>query len=282
MSGVSGHYEITKRAVQELLREMPRDFIVQRLGIDYAYAEPSTNDYNRQWFLDGPHRNMVIKIGGEVGAEKVDPWKPGFTHDHEFLVEMCRVTQNPADGSVCMDLHDLIDGEHWVDTDDSQRHHFMRASHSSIERAYSCAVDWIWQNTTIASVNLAARWRKFGGQSMNAWGIPSKAMGAAVHCLQDSFSGSHVRREGLTAATPGWITAIYVYSEQKASDHAIDDKAWLDKKTKDFSAHGRHAIEATKELLRMTVRAAEGTGVVLEHSPEWKKFCQTWLALKPS
>ncbi len=87
------------------------------------------------------------------------------------------------------------------------------------------------------------------------------------------------RKWGSDAAEdPGSITDIYSYGPQDKKAHEEGDKGWMGKK--DFSAIGKKAIAATKELIRVALKLTSNP--VSQIGPDWNPFASKWLALQSS
>jgi hypothetical protein len=106
----------------------------------------------------------------------------------------------------------------------------------------------------------------------------------ACHALQDSFSKGHaIRERHVHPMQPGNITGILRYSGFEKKDHSEHDKKWkLEKKDEKkifFSLEGKVAINATKALITMVLETA------FEHDSDnkitalngWSDFQRTWL-----
>ena len=106
----------------------------------------------------------------------------------------------------------------------------------------------------------------------------------ACHALQDSFSAGHaIRERHLHPMQPGNITGILRYSGIEKEDHSKHDTKWQlenkDDKEIFFSLEGKVAINATKALITMVMQTA------FNHNPEnkitalegWSDFQRTWL-----
>jgi len=106
----------------------------------------------------------------------------------------------------------------------------------------------------------------------------------ACHALQDSFSAGHsIREKHLHSMKPGNITGILRYSGLEKTDHSDHDTKWNKAKTKaktiEFSLEGKIAINATKALITMVLQTA------FEHDSNnkitvlngWSDFQRTWL-----
>ena len=106
----------------------------------------------------------------------------------------------------------------------------------------------------------------------------------ACHALQDSFSAGHaIREKHLHSMQPGNITGILRYSGLEKLDHSSHDKNWKIKDSNEdgifFSLEGKVAINATKALITMVLETA------FEHNSDnkitalngWADFQRTWL-----
>ncbi|MFT4765361.1 MAG: hypothetical protein ACI9OH_002470 [Oleispira sp.] len=106
----------------------------------------------------------------------------------------------------------------------------------------------------------------------------------ACHALQDSFSAGHaIREKHFHPMQPGNITGILRYSGIEKIDHSLNDTKWNKNKNKtetiEFSLEGKVAINATKALITMVLETA------FEHDSDnkitalngWSDFQRTWL-----
>ena len=106
----------------------------------------------------------------------------------------------------------------------------------------------------------------------------------ACHALQDSFSAGHaIREKHLHPMQPGNITGILRYAGVEKEDHSKHDTKWKlenkDDKEIFFSLEGKVAINATKALITMVMQTA------FNHNPTnkitvldgWSDFQRTWL-----
>jgi hypothetical protein len=134
-------------------------------------------------------------------------------------------------------------------------HHFMR--HDPGEdprRAFGESVAFIRENAGRAA---AAR---------DTW-----ALAGAVHCLQDSFSGSHVLRRNLAPGRPGTILHVKVYRGLERRGHAEGDRGWA-AEGGGFSTGGELAVAATGAMLDLVL-----DGKIAG----WPAFAAHWLAPDP-
>jgi hypothetical protein len=131
-------------------------------------------------------------------------------------------------------------------------HHFMR--HGPSEDPRRAFAD------SVAFIGECAR-RAEGGRDL--W-----ALAGAAHCLQDSFSGGHVLREGLGPGRPGTILHVKVYRGLERRGHAEGDRGWS-KEGGGFTVPGELAVAATEAMLALVL---DGGGV------GWPAFAQAWLA----
>jgi hypothetical protein len=135
---------------------------------------------------------------------------------------LCNSVANPAMGSICQDLEDVLDYDHCDETVRAQASHFMRPTNATPEVAYQAAVDWIATNLGLAATGMAAQLAaRQAGQTgiLLTSGKPSKHLGRALHAVQDSFSEAHVRRSQGAKGSPGIIKDIFAFRTQNQSDH---------------------------------------------------------------
>ncbi len=106
----------------------------------------------------------------------------------------------------------------------------------------------------------------------------------ACHALQDSFSAGHaIREKHLHSMQPGNITGILRYSGIEKENHSDHDTKWEAEDDPStslvFSLEGKVAINATKALITMVLETA------FEHNSDnkitalngWADFQRTWL-----
>ncbi len=249
MSKISGHFELTNQALNELKVACGTNPVVA--GV------PTTSVGTRIDMSDAE-----LLVGGS-----------GFLIYNQFGVE----TPSPSHGAVLRDLRDIYNGGHW--RNHAQKHHFMRrfTKQNSLE-AWEAGVDWILTEAEKAMVLLCANIEQAFGRgndlkrppsakckiptfvkpptmSANVFrGAASDRLGSAVHAVQDSFSASHVKRIGVSATDPGEISKIYVYEGSEKEGHSHADEGWGDENS--FSRDGRHAIAATKALIELVLKNA--------------------------
>lgn len=106
----------------------------------------------------------------------------------------------------------------------------------------------------------------------------------ACHALQDSFSAGHVIRERhLHSMQPGNITGILRYSGVEKENHSKHDTKWQlkfkDNKAIFFSLEGKIAINATKALITMVLQTAfdHDSNNKITALDGWSDFQRTWL-----
>lgn len=286
MSTISGHYEITRRAIQELAHEYPQVRDLQDFAIDPAYAPPADDAMAQAGHFLGTtplfDRELIEK---GLSVKALGPGLTWFEPAGSIKVQaMCDWVAHPADGAVCQDLQDLESGNHWNDTPDAQAAHFMRASSDGDRGAYDAAIRQIAKNLHDAAWEMYSRRAALGAgwiphQGRATDGSVSKHLGAAVHCVQDSFSPSHVKRASGDEEHPGAIVKIYVYKQQEDSGlHDALDELWRSRVREDFSVLGRQAINATKMLIRLAVRCSRAPVPSVADWADFKAFCAQWLA----
>lgn len=193
------------------------------------------------------------------------------------------------DAAVTRDILDVLCGGHWADF--GQKNHFMRKfDGQSPYQAYREAVEWIRTNALQAAHLLAARIKacfprgvttgraaNYNGKMVFA-GISWQQLGNAVHALEDSFAEGHaVREEPAGPKNPGAITHIKRYAGQEKEGHEHGDEVWQDENGQ-FSASGRLAIEAVKDLLLIVLVSAQAS--VQKGATTlvgWDRFAAQWL-----
>lgn len=158
------------------------------------------------------------------------------------------------------------------------------AAHASATKNINCRL-----TPTSAGTRRAAIGRQIWGEDHiddETNDVSWQYLGNAMHCVQDSFSLSHVLRDGVgTEANPGDIVAIEVYDKNNKIDHSKHDKQWeirgefSDKVL--FSLTGHQAINATKALIVMV----KNTGIsgVNGQKPTmlkgWSAYQAQWIAV---
>jgi len=247
VSTLTGHYEITMRALNELKAEHP---------------------------------------GWLVRAVPTRSTKKEFTsHDATLFLGSTEVPPNPAWGSIKRDIDDVFNLGHWF-RDSAQKHHFMRRyDGQSPYNAYKDAVIWIHHNAKDAAISIAQQLERFSRiRHVNPlYGVPSKLLGNAVHALQDSFSKSHVTREPGTGGSPGRIVHVKLYEGREKKGHDHKDKLWRKGNKKQFSTDGRYAVDATKQLIWMVLSTAENSSTSSASASliGWVAFRKKWLSASP-
>ena len=262
MSKISGHFEITNKALNDLKKECPDNSLLR--GI------PTTSPGNRFGWSDAGHfvgGSGVLLYGLEIPS--------------------------PSYGAVLRDLRDVYNGGHWSEW--AQKHHFMRldVKQKSLD-AYKGAVGWIYSEAekSIGALVAKIRRRSSGTYKLRAsklascrlpvptdhdegnlfWGAPSEHVGNAVHALQDSFSMSHVERSGISESDPGEISKIKVYEGAEKEGHSHADEGWDDDGK--FSMRGKHAAAATKSLVALVI---ENALLGSQKLGGWRAFEGRWL-----
>lgn len=187
---------------------------------------------------------------------------------------------------VARDIVDVVILGHWADF--GQCHHFMRRFDGQSERqAYDEAVHWIWTNATEAARLMARQLRRGGVAMAGPGGVPrplvtsSQALGNAVHALQDSFAFGHAEREAPLGRAPGAITRVKRYAGAEKDGHAEADELWRGSGKGTFSPTGWLAVRATRDLIRLIVRSAQGSRVDAITLLGFSAFRSHWLAASP-
>lgn len=106
--------------------------------------------------------------------------------------------------------------------------------------------------------------------------------GNALHALQDSFSLGHVIRDQSDDQTiAGPIEYIKIYAGEEVKDHGKYDRQWGDTDPiTTFTALGRLAVEASKELITIILKSAQVGSSVSTKSDnlmDWNNFVNKWL-----
>ena len=298
MSKVAGHYWITRRAIEELKAFYVCSLVIQDIHLKHGgtFTPPERNEVGTAFSLT-PRRLWVTGIDSKLGEMMFGEWylaemKPLMT-DKSKTEDMCDESANFADGAGCIDLEHALDGSHWEDKPEAQGMHFMKASEQVTSYpAYKNALSLIKKNIETAAAlifaasrqynlssacNARAEWKPHKGRVTSK--EASKFLGRALHTVQDSFSPSHVVRNsyGDGPESPGEILAIHQYKGQNTRKHAESDDAWLDDTSGDFTAKGRQAINASKELIRLAERMAMTGNVDANKEPGWAAYCERWL-----
>jgi len=212
--------------------------------------------------------------------------------------------------AVNRDLEDLAGG-HWADF--GQKHHFMCIKGDSQEKAYNDAMAWIKSHATEAArlyiggfgagmsqgacyvdragppigrladiprVAGAAGSGPHKGQKTVPWEFPKRAfefdtmvcsgarpLGTAAHAVEDSFAPKHVIRDG------GKIQQILIYADQTEDDHHdAEDRKW-EGGGGSFSAIGRAAVDAVKDLFCLVDAAVRSKQPALTG---WQSYVDKW------
>lgn len=310
---LGGHFSITRRAILELKREVGSNVIIQ----DFDFGDYISDPYEIYGNV-GAGQELVApspKPGRELSPylhaadqlvlagtlEKI-PW---YVAPHARLMRrrpelIWNVVENPAEGSICQDIEDRLDGDHERDTVAAQRAHFMRAMGSTVPEAYAHAVTWIMQNlgsavqATVSRIEqmiapvlgmdyikaLDSPWELWGKRFTS--GSPSAYLGRAVHALQDSFAEWHVIREPGTEDSPGDIVDIWCYREQSKSVHAEVDLRWKVEPTSGrsgLSLVGHQAKNATRAMILLYSQMVRERQCEAMHSSAWSVFQMKWLKL---
>lgn len=177
------------------------------------------------------------------------------------------------------DVLDVLRLGHW--TDSGQKHHFMRrfdgqSPHEALEEA----AGWVRSRARSAAARLALRIAARGVTRRAAAGAIGggwQDLGDALHATQDSFARGHVEREPPRGGRPGAIVHVRVYAGGDREGHEGFDELWWDHDRQDFSADGRLAVEASKELITMVVAAAlRSCGRPLPDLAGWDAFRRRW------
>lgn len=267
MSKLKGHFELTNAALAEIKKECGGNA-------------------------------LAAGIVTTPGGERFGWGEAGHAVAGSLFLALPADTPSPSHGAVLRDLRDVFTRGHW--TDEGQKHHFMRRldDSQSSRGAYDTAVEWIRSEASLAALALSSNLARTSGtraplgpgdgacalpsvgthgRRINVFaGAASDHLGNAVHALQDSFSASHVERQGLTRYDPGAIKKIKAYEGHEKEAHSDHDHGW-DTET-GFSDAGKHAIEATKELtilvIEQAARAQTTTG-------PWERFRERWLRVSP-
>lgn len=267
MSKLKGHFELTNAALAEIKNGCG--------GNALAAGILATSEGRRSGLGEVDHA-----IGGSI-----------------FLA-LPLDTPSPSHGAVLRDLRDVFTRGHW--TDEGQKHHFMRrlVDSQSSRAAYDTAVEWIRSEASLAALALGSNLARATGArsplgpSDGACALPSAGtrgsrvnvfagaasdhLGNAVHALQDSFSFSHVEREGLSADEPGAIAKIDVYEGHEKDSHGDHDHGW--DAEDGFSVAGRQAIAATKALMVLVIDQAARAQTTAR---PWERFRERWLRVSP-
>lgn len=187
---------------------------------------------------------------------------------------------------VARDLYDLLTLGHWRSA--AQPHHFMRRFDGQSGReAYEECIAWIRSRATEAARMLALQLGKAPAAARPDPAIgarhhvtPSQAMGDALHALQDSFAPGHAEREAGEGSGPGPIRRILRYAGAEKAGHAAGDAAWRSAGEGGLSEPGRHAMQASSDLLRLIAGAAgaarAGEPIALHG---FEPFRRRWLAV---
>lgn len=267
MSKLKGHFELTNAALAEIKNEcggnaLAAGIIATREGQRFGWGE----------------------FGHAVAGS--------------IFLALPADTPSPSHGAVLRDLRDVFTRGHW--TDEGQKHHFMRrlVDSQSSRGAYDSAVEWIRSEASLAALALSSNLARATatrvplGPSNGACALPSVGargrrinvfagaasdhLGNAVHALQDSFSFSHVEREGLSDESPGAIAKINVYEGHEKEAHGDHDHGW--DAEEGFSVAGRQAIAATKALMVLVIDQAARAQTTAK---PWQRFRERWLRVSP-
>jgi hypothetical protein len=217
---------------------------------------------------------------------------------------------------VLRDIYDIINTGHWQNF--AQAHHFMRRfDRQTPFQAYEEGVSWIRTNARQSSTQLYSRIGRYVARARNVpttvttsqCQIPPmhpaghramllytgsategpgtlaewQSFGNALHALQDSFAGGHVRRAvSNDPQQPGAIEHILRYRGDEKEGHSEADGAWRGGNGQ-LSTTGRMAANASKALIGLVLTAALNNyrGVRVPGSP-FEQFQQRWLAAAPT
>lgn len=300
---VTGHHEITKRAIQELKMTygfvpLVADFNIELFDDDnVAHGKVSTALITlkalRPDARESGEKNFDTMMFASSGATILLLNEGQFQHTgfnnappmSGLTVGMCDYAENPADGSVCTDLAAVVDMGHVSDTVEGQAVHFMRADGQTAEQAHAAAVALIQREVIAAAA--AIRNKMSAGQAgwkpgYGLWtsGLGAKHLGRAAHALQDSFAPLHAERRWTSEIPedPGEITDVFAYGPQDKAAHEAGDVSWIASKwlsKDDFSVRGKKAIAATKELLRVALKLTGDP--LLQAGPTWDSFASRCL-----
>ncbi|MCB0404808.1 MAG: hypothetical protein KDD51_08470 [Bdellovibrionales bacterium] len=168
-----------------------------------------------------------------------------------------------------------------------QRYHFMRAPGETSHLAYLNATRFIEENAR-AWVHAFKRVLLLKAPEHSPMRLEAvDKLALAVHCLQDSFSPSHVRRAFVMSAlnfplhldielsNPNRVPPIrelFVYAQQNHDRHAEEDYA----SGSLHNSHGELAVAATVDFLKMCQQSAVRPSFALVG---WEGFKQKWLAV---
>ncbi|HED33359.1 MAG TPA: hypothetical protein ENJ08_03955 [Gammaproteobacteria bacterium] len=181
---------------------------------------------------------------------------------------------------VAVDVEPLKLPYHFLDI--GQKFHFMRISEEqSISDAHQDAARLIkWQvrkwlikmrRVHAAKLNFHGSF-KFNNNTLRQGAASNLAI--ALHALQDSFSPGHtLRKQYVNPRFPGEITDIYIYENQDADAHGVQDFEAGSPK----SILAQSAVYASADLMRICAMSlSKGAPYLLG----WESFEERWLKLK--
>lgn len=184
---VPGHYEITKRAIQELKLHYPEDAVIRDFAIQPQFGKIHTSEaervladlpleYSGRFIVGGTVIEMVdilnspglstckpgvapaFRASASVSFRSGAKWAAGYIEaygDEEDVSLVCATANNPAAGASCHDLSDVLDLGHVCNTSEAQRTHFMRATpKQSIKEAHRAALESIHSDLKAAAATI--------------------------------------------------------------------------------------------------------------------------------
>lgn len=260
-----GHIKLTSEAIRRLqlnckhmaeicdppmLRPVPRNWRKPRVSNGF-----DNNLTAWQWFVGS-------------GSHKPDVFDRGNLANQVMAVDLNAATRWTHD-------HPL-----------GQRYHFMRAPSETSYQAYQNACRFIEENARawVYAFKKVLLMKSPQHHPMRLDAVNKLAL--AVHCLQDSFSPSHVRRAFVTSAlnfpvsldvqlsNPNQVPPIrelFIYANQNHDHHAEDDYASGSLN----NPFGELAVEATVAFLTICQQSAAQPSMALTG---WESFKQKWLA----
>lgn len=288
MSKIAGHYEITRQALKELQDSCPLNPVLARMPTgqsgqkkfrtDNSLIAEAISNHN----LDKPTTDPAL---GAVMRDLRDIVNLGHWREagqkHHFMRKSASQSASEAYRDACAWIRDnaaqaaqaLKDR---VVENYSEVHPTWRPG-APVQRGFTTSTCDVEPAPILH--NLLGDFTPVGRLSGDNLftGRPSDLLGNAVHCLQDSFSPSHVARD-----TEGRIEHVKVYSGAEKKGHGDEDHKWRIGDA-EFSDMGRSAIKATKALVVLVLNHAlvdldKPVGDLLEG---FFPFQRKWLAVSP-
>jgi len=266
MSSFSGHYSISKEAVNSIQKSCGN----HSLGKNLPVADLAAYIVNRDimdvinfghWSNFGQSHHFMRRFEGqsERGA-------------YEESVEWIRSNALNASGVLSEQI------KFYREIPDKTQ----IAAHSRASTSLSCKLA-----PTPPGIKQSSIGRQILGEDYYddvANDVNWQDFGNAMHALQDSFSLGHaVREESRMEDQPGSIVRVKVYKGEDKIGHSEYDEQWLgDKDEGRFSLKGKQAINASKALIIIIINTGIfGNGKKPAQLQGWQTFTEQWLVASP-